>query len=639
MSASTKSNMSTTFKTRKERLRTCSSDSGCDVSLENFDNGESGNLDLDSSIQLWEQRINHLAKQNFNQIAKLSESTKKFSKHEENFDEWQEAMVNLVENFAMQINNEANVMKSLLCSKPDISYRILPLHLGKSFSIEESEDECCSDQSSAESDYFENWRFWSGLGPQWQSEESLELDLPAKSKRRSKVRNYEVTEAFWNICLNNPVSRSYLQEIQNLPPWDAPDIFLDTDEESDQIVEVCDIFESAITMFNEGSEVINEDGQNFPLSFCDQKQQDFPLMRTLTPRVKTQPWHEFFKFGDPWFLIEIESHVPLIKTSKWSNNDLETFVNQLETIDFNDNQDDIEDASVPEENYVVQWSLPNQPSSNWEKYFTLIEQKQDDKSILWPKEKIMSVVLDLKSFDLNRKSYLEEISVEDDPEDIFEKFRDAFEEEQSENESENEAIWREESKFGSNWENIILESCNFEWNNGHRFGTLWTNHILEIEEHSRLQLKKQTKKRQVKINFDPCDIFWNICMHQNKNKLQDELRNLPTWEAPDVFLDVTENDNDDEQQKMHLATIDDICDIYNDFKHFFDLKCVQGQKTIDDIVPIISDEKNMKRSLSKRFRNSVRRKFRMTENKSVQNTEKKSSIIVKYFRRVFKKIK
>ena len=172
-----------------------------------------------------------------------------------------------------------------------------------------------------------------------------------------------------------------------------------------------------------------------------------------------------------------------------------------------------------------------------------------------------------------------------------------------------------------------------------RFGTLWTNHILEIEEHSRLQLKKQTKKRQVKINFDPCDIFWNICMHQNKNKLQDELRNLPTWEAPDVFLDVTENDNADELQKMHLATIDDICDIYNDFKHFFDLKCVQGQKTIDDIVPIISDEKNMKRSLSKRFRNSVRRKFRMTENKSVKNTEKKSSIIVKYFRRVFKKIK
>merc|ERR1719348_2457711 len=108
-------------------------------------------------------------------------------------------------------------------------------------------------------------------------------------------------------------------------------------------------------------------------------------------------------------------------------------------------------------------------------------------------------------------------------------------------------------------------------------------------------------------------------MHQNKNKLQDELRNLPTWEAPDVFLDVTEN--------------------YNDVKHFFDLKCVQGQKTIDDIVPIISDEKSKKRSLSKRFRNSVRRKFRMTENKGVQNTEKKSSIIVKYFRRVFKKIK
>ena len=30
-------------------------------------------------------------------------------------------------------------MKSLLCSKSDISYRTLPLHLGKSFSIEESE--------------------------------------------------------------------------------------------------------------------------------------------------------------------------------------------------------------------------------------------------------------------------------------------------------------------------------------------------------------------------------------------------------------------------------------------------------------------------------------------------------------------
>merc|ERR1719474_2335539 len=127
-------------------------------------------------------------------------------------------------------------------------------------------------------------------------------------------------------------------------------------------------------------------------------------------------------------------------------------------------------------------------------------------------------------------------------------------------------------------------------------------------------------------------------MNPHKHKLQNELKNLPTWEAPDVFLDVTENENDNEgEDDSGKNMLEDICDIYNDSVHFFNLNRVQGQKTtIDEIVPIISGgNAGMKRSLSKRFRNSIRRKFRKnTEKKSVQNTDKKSSPIVKYFRHI-----
>ena len=64
-------------------------------------------------------------------------------------------------------------------------------------------------------------------------QEPEELDLPVKSKRRSRVSDFGVTEAFWRISLDHGGSGSYVEEIQNLPSWDSPDIFLDHDDQFD----------------------------------------------------------------------------------------------------------------------------------------------------------------------------------------------------------------------------------------------------------------------------------------------------------------------------------------------------------------------------------------------------------------------
>ena len=62
-----------------------------------------------------------------------------------------------------------------------------------------------------------------------------ELELPVKSRRRSRVPDIEVTEAFWRISLEHEGYGSYAEEILNLPSWDSPDIFLDHDDQFDDI--------------------------------------------------------------------------------------------------------------------------------------------------------------------------------------------------------------------------------------------------------------------------------------------------------------------------------------------------------------------------------------------------------------------
>ena len=345
------------------------------------------------------------------------------------------------------------------------------------------------------------------------------MDLPVRSKRRSRVKEFNLQEVFWNISLNTPTSVSYTEEVHNLPSWDSPDIFLDIDD-----VESINTSDDNDSMYN-----------YFSTSISIFKERETLNIHDTNSDKGVELWNNFPKIGVTWNLDEHTNTETTLKR-KWNSNELLSIVNNLEdaNIDkevFVDNYATTQD----EDHYdadIAQWSLENQSSFSWEKYYEIYEKPMEDRNVVWTKEKISETIGKLRTFDIERKLFFSDIVCFEEPEDIFEQFLVLFDEKSGE-----DLNWNEQHKFGNQWSHIILESPDQEWNNGHKFGTLWTDLISEMEEHCRLQLKKQTKKRRRKVDFDICEIFWQISLETQRESLKVELRNLPPWESPDALLD------------------------------------------------------------------------------------------------------
>merc|ERR1712133_61890 len=143
----------------------------------------------------------------------------------------------------------------------------------------------------------------------------------------------------------------------------------------------------------------------------------------------------------------------------------------------------------------------------------------------------------------------------------------------------------------------------------------WINFISEIEESSRLQLKKQIRK---------------------KNKFLCELQNLPSWDSPDVFLD---DDEEDVEERMNHRT-EDVLDIFDSVKHIFD----QDNVNQDEIVKISETEETVvsnltkRQNLTKRFRHSFRKKMSQLKirHKDSENPHENKSF-KNVIHRIFKK--
>ena len=476
----------------------------------------------------------------------------------------------------------------------------------------------------------------------------MELDLPVRSKKRSKVKTFELSEVFWKICLEGQNSSSYLEEIQNLPSWDSPDIFLDSDADSDDLYsasdETYDIFETIIPIFEtvivsdktdcEGSKPVTPKFRNEQKIFSQQ------------PTSKgSEPWNEFLKFGSSWDDNDVE--LAENKVSQWSTEELQSIVDQMETVNINAIEQTTEvlkfEEILPE--YEVDcavWTKCSKFGSTWETYFALYETNVPDKNFTWTSAKILSVIVDLESFDISKGNFLQEIVTEDEPEDIFEINKHIFEEEPEKDDDDIKDDWNDNHKFGKSWDYIILDSVGFEWNNSHMFGSLWVNFISEIEESSRLQLKKQTRKRKVKQDFDLSEVFWKIsCRNVGRktNKFLYELQNLPSWDSPDVFLD---DDEENIEEKCNTRKEEEL-DIFESIKHIFDHDNVNQDEIIkiSETEEIVFSNPSRRHTLTKRFRHSFRKKMSKLkisqkqfsesshENKSFKN------VIHRFFRKFY----
>jgi len=321
------------------------------------------------------------------------------------------------------------------------------------------------DENEVEVDHqdieFDEWKHCLKLGPEWELEEDNPPVVPARKRAAKKMSNVEPSELFWQICINQG-PKSFEEELQNLSFVDSPDIFLDSECESD----------------------CSDDPHPF-YSSTSENIQDHPK------------WDKSVDSGCDWQVY-------------------------------------YDDYIVPERDAEGSWTHKN----------------------------LERVVESLESFDCAQTSFIKHLDVSEDVEDILERNLSIFEDNSA------EAEWNEIHKFGFDWSKIILESAEGHWNNSHLFGSLWTNSVDEVEEHCRLQWKKQTKVKVKRINLDIMEYFWNLTFKNSKPISHEKtLKFLPSWEGPDILadsdnlnaasdgesLDLMSKDKDDEELTYDIS--------------------------------------------------------------------------------------
>ena len=412
------------------------------------------------------------------------------------------------------------------------------------------------------------------------------MELPVKSRRRSRVTDFGVAEAFWRISLEHEGYGSYAEEIQNLPSWDSPDIFLDHDDQFDDI---------------EDSE--DQDNCCEDIEFTVQHSYSDYLIDIQSRREKVcrGDWKEGHKFGLTWDAEDDANCQGPKYETKWTLAELKNFIETLERVDiFEVKSDDGFFENVD----VDPWAKCEQTSPSWARYVDFYEKSATEKSFLWTDANLLKMIGGLESFDCGREMFLDRIDRTEEVEDIFEKNLEMFKT-CTPTTNQLEHTWKESHKFGKDWNLVILESS--EWNNGHIFGTLWSDHITELEESCLRQLKKQTRRGKSRFVGDIADTFWEISLREpgrKQNFLLTTLRNLPSWESPDIFYDL-EEDNSDQKASLRPTSYDET---------YSGLKCLFEENFEEAEITPAQDPSNnnpISEKIKKRqsFRESIRRYF------------------------------
>ena len=166
-----------------------------------------------------------------------------------------------------------------------------PLVIEELEELEESP--CCScSNTTSDTDSLTGWSIWDKFGEVWESEELPGLELQYRDNRRQRGRretNTDLREIFWKICLENQTNTA-LEEMHNLPSWDSPDIFLDSEESAGDSradrEDSIEIFQSSWHIFTEPKEPKSwNDQQKFGVSWSDHVNY-YQDSQTELPRTK-----------------------------------------------------------------------------------------------------------------------------------------------------------------------------------------------------------------------------------------------------------------------------------------------------------------------------------------------------------------
>lgn len=555
-------------KTRPERLRTCSSDSGCDVQCEGLVDIQEDSIPH-STIRYCESRLQEIIKINLKQsgLAALKSDQ----------EAWRRQLAQSLHLTANQIYWEIQELKEMILSGND---QDRPLWQKTSLVIEEleelhqSEDSCCSCSNtdtaaaSSDTDSLTGWSIWDKFGEVWEEEEEEELpvlDLPHSSSRRTRVRkDTDLREIFWQICLETSQTNTALQEMDNLPSWDSPDIFLDSEESAGEAGadrdDSIEIFQSSWDIFTEPKDKTWTEQQKFGVSWWDQVDQV-----------------EYYQDTQP--------HQSRLK-KHWSPVQLCELIESLESINLS-----VEEPQEPQEPAVTTEEINQHPAATWQEeakfgpswagYFEDLTSDSTtearEKSYIWSRENIGEIIERLQPIDFDA-NFLTHLVIEEDLDDIFEANKGIFETEPEEDHLETAAAqdWSDQHRFGGSWGRFVAEyDCedpHCHWNFSHKFGVSWAAHLAQIETDHLSQLRAQVGAGGHTLVSDLLDVFWSIALDRGTNILQPKLRqimrNLPASDSPDVFMDSSLMFYQAKAPKICLSQ-EEILDIFNTGKSIF----------------------------------------------------------------------
>ena len=135
-------------------------------------------------------------------------------------------------------------------------------------------------------------------------------------------------------------------------------------------------------------------------------------------------------------------------------------------------------------------------------------------------------------------------------------------------------------------------------------------------------MKKQTRRRKPRTVADIGDVFWQICLkdHRNKHSFLTELRNLPSWDSPDLFLDNDEHENVNSKKSRPVS----VEETYSGVKHLFEKRNSTDEEIMPDPNNNFTSEINKRQSFRKSIRNIFRRQTFNLKSTKESDTKKKS---------------
>lgn len=361
-----------------------------------------------------------------------------------------------------------------------------------------------------EKEMLTKWHDWHKFGSEWDIFKDNKL---VSSKKTVAKHKQNIPDVFWKICLVIKKEPRFLDVMHNLPVWDSPDIFLDSDSDLPAKNEKKILAKDPVNIFKTFRNIFNEPRNYYHTHKTEVKESDNDNSDSISN------WDICHKSEPSWNISYVK--VVLNQSKKYDLPTMEAFWN----ISMNEKYCRSEPSLL-----TIQFNLP---VHDWPDIFTQF----------WdPSENVIA------NYDKNGNK---------DPVNIFKSFRHIFTEPVEEKDK-----YKNKSKIKTS------EKCEFKdisWINCEKFGSIWDS---VARNDSKVDFIKRKDKKKSVPTINIMDTFWKINFDESccckERSLLEEIQNLPVWCSTDVFEDVW----DVEENEVVKANINKQKDPVNIFKSF-----------------------------------------------------------------------